>query len=136
MTAIPRLIRCMLVSRFVTSAKGMIMNSTLASGLHSMPVVGDFIVRYLPIIIAVVVIAVVLIIVAVVRGRKKANDLPPQDPRGGGSVPPAGPVGGNRSAANPQATRDLGGSHSPQAPRGSQSAGSSSGGEYRGRHAK
>ncbi len=107
------------------------MSASLASGLHQMPVVGDFIVRYLPIIIVVVVIAVVLIIVAVVRGRKKASDLPPQDPRGGGSVPPAGPVGGTRSAANPQATRDLGGSHSPQTPHDS-----SSGGEYRGRHAK
>ena len=112
------------------------MSASLASGLHSMPVVGDFIVRYLPIIIAVVVIAVVLIIVAVVRGRKKANDLPPQDPRGGGSVPPADPVGGSRAAANSQPTRDLGGNRSPQSSHGPQSSSSSSGGEYRGRHAK
>ena len=96
------------------------MSSSLASGLHQMPVVGDFIVKYLPIIAAVIVIAVVLIIVAVVRSRKKANSLPPEPPQPSRSSQPT------RAAERPR-----GDNVNP--PRSNPPA---SGGEYRGRHSK
>ncbi|MGI6221103.1 MAG: hypothetical protein ACOYIP_04440 [Coriobacteriales bacterium] len=93
------------------------MSSSLASGLHEMPVVGDFIMQYLPAIIAVVVIAVALILFAVIRSRRRSNNTPP-DP-----IQPQ-----QQPQAQQRSTVDVPPTDGP--------TGSSGGGEYRGRHAK
>lgn len=96
------------------------MSTSLASGLHQMPVVGDFIMRYLPVIIAVVVIAVVLIIIALVRSRRRSGSTPPD------------PVQPRVERVSPPASRP------DNIQRGQQGSSPTqgSGGEYRGKHAK